>query len=179
MCLSLIHIWVQDWLEQHRDEYGDIVYTYDLGEYFPNTPSSPVYDLTVGENHQVIGTYAAENGMIVLRMSPVCCFMDNVYFEFSIGARADSDKLTDQPQEAVVDQEGRIVFQSEGTAEGGGAGTEDIKYTVAKTAPARVTETSIEYKITVEAREGERLNGLTLRDAVPEGLQVISLAVLR
>lgn len=168
---------VQDWLEQHRDEYGDIVYTYDLGEYFTNTPSSPVYDLTVGENHQAIGTYAVENGMIVLRMSPVCCFMDNVYFEFSIGARADSDKLTDQPQEAVVDQEGRIVFQSEGTAEGGGAGTEDIKYTVAKMAPVRVTETSIEYKITVEAREGERLNGLTLRDAVPEGLQVISLAV--
>lgn len=161
----------QEWLENHP-EFETIEYTYDMGEYF-GTFTSEKYSITMDPYENIdIGSYKVAEGKLTISMNPLCCLMDNVFFEFNINAAVNKDKLNDKPQEVVVNEKGELVFQSTGTAQGGGQTPEDSKYTVTKDAPSRVTDTSIKYEISVEALEGQRLNGLTLRDAVPAGLTV-------
>ena len=161
---------VQEWINSHP-EFEPIEYTFNMGEYF-KTSSSGIYPITMQQYQMDIGTFGVEEGLLTIRMNPICCFMDNVFFEFDIDAVIDKDKLDEKPLEVIVDDLGELLFQSVGAAQGGGGTTGDTKYIVTKDAPTKVTDTTIKYKITVEAKEGERLNGLTLKDIVPSGLEV-------
>ena len=161
----------REWIENHP-EFESIEYTYGMGEYF-GIFDSEEYSIIMKQHENIdIGSYKVAGGKLTISMNPLCCLMDNVFFEFNINAAVNKEKLSDKPQEVVVNDKGELVFQSTGTAQGGGGTPEEPKYTVTKEAPSRVTDTSIEYKITVDALEGQRLNGLTLKDAVPAGLTV-------
>lgn len=161
---------VKDWLAKNPS-YPNIEYSYYIGDRFID---SPVYDLTMNQYDLPVGNFYIKDGNIVVSMNPVCCFLDNVFFEFSIKAALNEASLKEKPEKAIVADNGELLFETIGTAGGDQPPAEDPKYVVEKEAPVRVTGTTIDYKITVNAREGERLNGLTLKDAIPEGLEVLS-----
>ena len=168
--------WINVRLNAGTETY--ITYTFDLGEKFEGI-TTEAYKLTISDYGDIsVGTYGIENGSVFLKINPICCFMDNVFFEFGMDVQINGEKLTENPQEVIINDKGELVFQSVGTAGGGDQKPEDIKYTVTKEAPVRVTQTSIDYNVSVAAvKEGERLNGLTLKDVVPEGLQVETVKV--
>lgn len=162
---------IEVWFEKNpemRDKYY-MEYEYQLGDYFKSFDGEPV-------EVSVDGVKAAQcqiaGGKLTVTVLPFCFFMDSVSFKFALTAKIDNDKLEKDPQEVIIDDKGELLFQSVGTAGGGSGDTEEPKYTVEKTAPAQVKETVISYDIHVEASEGEVLNGKTLEDAVPTGLEV-------
>lgn len=170
---------VKNWLE-NNGSYPNIEYSYDVGDYFKNSgPDGQElqYDLMMEQYNLAVGSFGIKDGKIIVSMNPVCSFLDNVYFKFDIVAALDEDKLKEMPEEAVVKDDGALAFQSIGTAGGGGGAVEDPKYVIEKEAPVQVNGTTIDYTIRLNARESERLNGLTFKDAIPSGLEVLSAKI--
>lgn len=166
---------IQKWITENDGEVPKLTYTYDLGENFrkENQAAATVKD-TAGN---VIGTYRVEGGILKVDIDKLNYFRESVYMDFSFTASIDRSKLKDEPQEQVLDKDGKLVFQTIGTTDPGGGDPDQPNYSVEKKAPGRVTDTAYLYEITVTAKEPEVLNGKYLSDIIPPGLQARTLLV--
>lgn len=160
-----------------------LTFVYDLGEGFTDAsvPETEISSENAGDIS--IGSYQVKAGQLIIKMNTLLFFMNNIEFSFSADLAIDKDILTSDPQKAVIQDDGQIIFERIFSSEGGGD-TEGISsFRIGKKAPVKVSDTTITYLITAEALPDkdnqitDYLNGKTISDEINQDFKIVSFTM--